>query len=392
MTATSQKFDTLDGLVVTGSMEVGANLAVDTNVLFVDTVNNRVGINDSSPSYPLDVVGTAQITGGLYIGTNITHVGDTDTTIGFSNNQIDITAGNANIASANTTMLSINAGDGIQVRGVSPTSTFATNTEKADGGIGVNSINTSMILSQDDTATGIIFGALTNDDVPDPNFGGTWSSTSADEISIIIGDRRRAYFDNDGLHFSNLSASDNTIDGVDNVGILSSITHSGDVATKLEFDATASIRLVSNGSERLKVNATQTYISGDLDVTTDIMARRIQVEDYFKETVVAASTGNSVNINVNSGSVYTFTPNANYSVDFTNFPTAAGEAAAFTLVIDNNGTAREATWPGELEGDAIYWAESVEPPSSSGIDIYNFVVIAGKIYGSLSIRNAGWAQ
>ena len=48
--------------------------------------------------------------------------------------------------------------------------------------------------------------------------------------------------------------------------------------------------------------------------------------------------------------------------------------------------------PAEVNDNAIFWAESVEPPASVGIDIYNFVVVGGQVYGSLSIRNAGWAQ
>jgi len=41
------------------SLSVTGNLAVDTDVLFVDTVNNRVGINKAAPAYMLDVGGAA---------------------------------------------------------------------------------------------------------------------------------------------------------------------------------------------------------------------------------------------------------------------------------------------------------------------------------------------
>ena len=125
-------------------------------------------------------------------------------------------------------------------------------------------------------------------------------------------------------------------------------------------------------------------------MSTDITTRRIQAEDYFIETTVDNGSGTSVTLNCNSGSVHEFEPTGDYSVDFSNLPSTG--TSAFTLVVNNNGTAREATWPAEIEGDAIYWAESVEPPASAGYDIYNFVVVNGKVYGSLSIRNAGWAQ
>ena len=41
------------------------NFAVDTNTLFVDATNNRVGILTTSPTVPLHVVGAAKITGAL---------------------------------------------------------------------------------------------------------------------------------------------------------------------------------------------------------------------------------------------------------------------------------------------------------------------------------------
>lgn len=41
------------------------NYSFDTNVLFIDSSNNRVGIGDTTPSFTLDVSGTSQITGNL---------------------------------------------------------------------------------------------------------------------------------------------------------------------------------------------------------------------------------------------------------------------------------------------------------------------------------------
>jgi hypothetical protein len=46
------------------------DLAVDTNTLFVDATNNRVGINDGAPSFALDVVGDTSIVGHLGVGDN----------------------------------------------------------------------------------------------------------------------------------------------------------------------------------------------------------------------------------------------------------------------------------------------------------------------------------
>ena len=40
----------------------GVNLAFETNLLYLDVVNSRIGINTAAPQYQLDVVGTARTT------------------------------------------------------------------------------------------------------------------------------------------------------------------------------------------------------------------------------------------------------------------------------------------------------------------------------------------
>jgi len=42
---------------IQGTLSVAGNLAIDTNVLFVDVSNNMVGINDATPEHALDVNG-----------------------------------------------------------------------------------------------------------------------------------------------------------------------------------------------------------------------------------------------------------------------------------------------------------------------------------------------
>jgi hypothetical protein len=49
--------DTVNKLQVSGSANITGNLTVDTNTLFVDSINNRVGIGTASPVTNLDIVG-----------------------------------------------------------------------------------------------------------------------------------------------------------------------------------------------------------------------------------------------------------------------------------------------------------------------------------------------
>ena len=48
------------------------NFSVDSGVLYVDAVNNRVGINDINPDYTLDVNGTMQVIGAATFSSSVT--------------------------------------------------------------------------------------------------------------------------------------------------------------------------------------------------------------------------------------------------------------------------------------------------------------------------------
>ena len=58
----------VDVLDVTGSANITGDLTVDTDTLFVDSVNNRVGINKTDPNTALDVVGTVLVSSNLTAG------------------------------------------------------------------------------------------------------------------------------------------------------------------------------------------------------------------------------------------------------------------------------------------------------------------------------------
>ena len=56
------------GTATLASATISGDLTVDTNVLKVDTTNNRVGINNASPAQALDVAGS------VYLSTNATYL------------------------------------------------------------------------------------------------------------------------------------------------------------------------------------------------------------------------------------------------------------------------------------------------------------------------------
>ena len=67
----------VDGWVrVTGGVNVTQNFSVNVDTFFVDSNNDKVGINTTSPSHELHVVGNANITGNLYLGQNLTDLAE----------------------------------------------------------------------------------------------------------------------------------------------------------------------------------------------------------------------------------------------------------------------------------------------------------------------------
>ena len=61
-----------DQVYVQSILNVTNDLKVDTDTLFVDVSTDRVGINDNTPSYSLDVNGTFRSTGNAYVNTDLT--------------------------------------------------------------------------------------------------------------------------------------------------------------------------------------------------------------------------------------------------------------------------------------------------------------------------------
>jgi hypothetical protein len=59
-------------LDVNGTANITGNLTVDTNTLYVDATNNRVGILNTSPTVALDVTGAAAVSGAATVGGNLT--------------------------------------------------------------------------------------------------------------------------------------------------------------------------------------------------------------------------------------------------------------------------------------------------------------------------------
>ncbi|MEK7531543.1 MAG: hypothetical protein AAB545_01260, partial [Patescibacteria group bacterium] len=67
---------TLSEISASGALSVTNDLTIDTSVFKVDTTNNRVGINTSSPETAFELVGIASISGNVNIGGTLTALGN----------------------------------------------------------------------------------------------------------------------------------------------------------------------------------------------------------------------------------------------------------------------------------------------------------------------------
>jgi hypothetical protein len=76
---------TITGATILGStLAVAGDLSVDTSVLKVDVTGNFVGINKTTPTVPLDVVGATNISGDLSVDTNVLKVDVTGNFVGIN--------------------------------------------------------------------------------------------------------------------------------------------------------------------------------------------------------------------------------------------------------------------------------------------------------------------
>ena len=339
--ATAQQFDTLDGLVVTGHLDTGSltttgNLIVDTNVLYVDTVNNRIGIN-KVPTVAFDVNGNVNIDGGTIDGLTQLSVDN-------------LTLNGQTIESSSLLVLRSGSANAIDL----------------DAGAGVTRLK--------DTA--VEYGRLSNS-----SGSLVISAGSSATVALTLQADGDAFFAAN-VHMVNgdyLHLGANTLRGTNSgVQISANTYHAGhivhsttDTDTHIKFN-NDQIVLTAGG------NAVLTANSSTVDIGI-ISATQVVSETVVYETVQTEST---LSIDLNDGSAVICTATGGGNVTFTK-PTGTHPVAySWTVKFYNSGTLN---WPA-----AVKWAEGQVPPPSTGHDVYAFTTYddMATIYGSLAMRDA----
>ena len=261
----------------------GVDLAFETNLLYLDVTNNRVGIGTSEPNTALHVVGNTTITGDLSVSGNIVFEAasinsldtgaisiDDNTISGYRSNEdiVISAAGTGRIVLKNTLVANtiesddstaIQINDGVNVSGTLNAKTLITNT----------------ISSEDSSAIQI------NDGV---NISGTLTANSG----LVA----------NGITYPSSDGSANQVLTTDGAGVLSFTSLSS--FTGITFVGDDSTGSTINTAETFKITGTQnitTAVSGDtLTITGPNLTGYAQKTDTAITIVGDDSTGTAVTV------------------------------------------------------------------------------------------------
>ena len=186
-----------DTIAVTGILNV------DSGVLYVDPTNNRVGINDTTPSQALDVTGNALISGTLGVTGNSTFTGDVIASIVKASGSGGLTID----SNGGTDVALFGAGGGVGTTlygGLNVTGDVAINTNKFNvtASSGDTAIAGTLGVTGNTTLTGRLLNS--NGSVGSPSYSFTnetnsgWYRESAGVIALSVSGTKRMSLDSNG--------------------------------------------------------------------------------------------------------------------------------------------------------------------------------------------------
>ncbi len=167
-----------DTIAVTGILNV------DSGVLYVDPTNNRVGINDTTPSQALDVTGNVAITGNETVGGTLGVTGD----VAINTNKFNITATSGNTTIAGT--LGVTSDVAVNTNKFNVTASSGNTTVAGTLGVTGNASLSASLLNSDGTVSSpsISFTNNTNAGlyrIGANNLGISVSGTKVSDISSL---------------------------------------------------------------------------------------------------------------------------------------------------------------------------------------------------------------
>ena len=322
----------------------GVSLAPD--VLKVDSGNNRVGINQTSPAYSLDVTGTARITGDLTVQ-------GTTTTI--------------ESAAVNTSLVF----EGATADSYETTLTLVDPT--ADRTITLPNATGTVVLSTGNAATATALETART--IGGTSFDGTANITPANATLAATATALATARTINGVSFdgsANITVVDSTMlplaGGAMTGAITTNSTFDGiDIATR---DAVLTSTTTIANAALPKAGGT---LSGEVVAADQIISGPV-LKNYSETVHAGGNTGSTETLDETNGNLQTWTLDANCT--FT-MPSGSGLKAgtSLTLVLTQDGTgSRTVTFTG------VKWADGEAMEASTGaadIDIVTFITYNG---------------
>jgi len=304
----------------------GVSLAPD--VLKVDTGNNRVGINQLTPTVALDVTGSARITGDLTVtGTTVT----VDSATILIKDRVSFEGATAD--EYETVLLATD-----------PTADRTITLPNATGTVAL----TSTVLP---LAGGAMTGAITTNST----FDGIDVATR-DGVLTSTTSTANAALPKAGGAMTGAITTNSTFDGID-------------IAVR---DAVLTSTTTTANAALPKAGGT---LSGAVDAGEQIISQAI-FKDVGETLATNGTSGSAATISLADGNFHKVTMTANCTFTFSNVPATANTAASFTLFLVQDGTgSRIATWPGTVD-----WAAATAPTlttTAAAVDVLTFITLDG---------------
>ena len=320
-------------------------------ILTVTGSSRRVGINDTTPSQPLDVNGNARISSDIYLGSQILHDGDTDTKIIFDTNRVRINAGGTTKFDSNNTYLtSVNnsnwSGTDLSIaNGGTGASTASAARTNLGLGSAATSASTDFVAVAGDTMTGELVLDYTNPAMVFKGDDGIWYRLRVDESGNQL---ELGHTTNIGLKLSNSGGVTFPQLGAGFLKTNSSGAVSVDNST---YDNYVDWNLVANDDQSSSIRSGK-YVKFE---GADISGTGTQ-GDPFTVNIATGGSGTVTNVTVGTGldvSNGTTTPSITLDLSELTDMTAAVNTSQDELILLDNGAERRKLFS-EVFGSAAY--------------------------------------
>ena len=329
-------------VTLNGSLQtIAGNVNIDSGTLFVDSVNNRVGVNNTAPTVALEVAGAANVTISvnsslLTVGTNFVanttgayHTGSINAashTVGsdfISNSTVVVLSGLANLTSATS---SIRIGNS-SVNSFINSSSILTGTGNfsvgANVGANVSLTNTSILIGNS-TANSVVTNALVS-------LSNSTSSANLTPLNMVIGP---SVVNSTGV-FVGIGEFTSSANVGANVSINTSTVFIGNSTSNL--NANSILFTISNSSFTANLSPSSLTI-GTAVVNSTFIA--INAGNFTSGANVGANVNlTTVALQIGNGSVNTQVNSSVLSTSIANFSTGAnvGSNVKITTVLVSVG-------------------------------------------------------